>query len=97
MLRTWTAAAVLLAVAACSSDAGSSSSTGNAPSPSETEAASAPYVGVGFGPVGLTATEDGSVWVVSARGETVARIPAGAEEPDQSVDVPGVRLRTTAA
>ena len=48
-------------------------------------------------PVGLTTTEDGAVWVVGAQSETVLRIPAGATEPDLTVDVPGVPLRTTTA
>ena len=57
----------------------------------------APYVETPTGPVGLTTTEDGAVWVVGAQSETVLRIPAGATEPDLTVDVPGVPLRTTAA
>ncbi len=64
---------------------------------SEIEVELAPYVETPTGPVGLTATEDGAVWVVGAQSETVLRIPAGATEPDLTVDVPGVPLRTTAA
>ena len=37
------------------------------------------------------------MWVVGAQSETVLRIPDGASEPDLTVDVPGVPLRTTAA
>jgi streptogramin lyase len=57
----------------------------------------APYVQVHAGPVGLTAADDGSVWVVGSRSNTVSRIPAGAEEPDLTADVPGIPLRATAA
>src|SRR5689334_9623035 len=67
------------------------------PAPSESEVQLAPHVDVGFGPVGLTAADDGSVWVVAARDETVSRIPAGTEAPDLTVDVPGVPLRATSA
>ena len=57
----------------------------------------APYVEAHTGPVGLTATDDGAVWVVGAQSETVLRIPNGATEPDLTIDAPGVPLRTTAA
>ena len=49
-------------------------------------------VDVAAGPVGIAAG-DGAVWVVSAEGETVARIPAGGRRPDVTVDAPGVPLR----
>jgi DNA-binding beta-propeller fold protein YncE len=52
---------------------------------------------VGTGPVGLAVDTDGAVWVVSAQAETVSRVPAGADEPDLVVDVPGVPLRAVAA
>lgn len=100
--------AVLMATAACAEDGPAKESAGpsetpepspsTSPSvPSEVEVEVAPSVAVGAGPVGVTATEDGAVWVVSAQAETVQRIPAGATEPDLAVDVPGVPLRATAA
>src|SRR5690349_15319630 len=98
MLRACLLTSVLLVVAACSSDTGASDAgSPGSPAPDEPEAETAPYVGVGFGPVGLAADDDGSVWVVAARDETLARIPAGADEPDLTVDVPGVPLRVAAA
>jgi streptogramin lyase len=95
MLRVCVPLAALLALTACAgSDSGSPAAR---PSATEPSVEPAPYVDVGFGPVGLTVAEDGSVWVVHARDETAARIPAGATEPDLTVDVPGTPLRTTAA
>ena len=97
--------AVVLLATACGEGGGAGEQdAGATPSPSPTPTASvepteppvSPYVEVGAGPVGLTAAK-GAVWVVSAQGETVQRIPAGASEPDLTVDVPGVPLRATAA
>ena len=51
----------------------------------------APYVEIRAGPVGLTATEDGTVWVVARASETACRIPAGATAPDLTVDAPACR------
>ena len=83
--------ALLLAATACDgSGKPSSPATSAADDP-------APYVQVPAGPVGLTSTEDGSVWAVGARSDTVSRIPGGAAAPDLTVDVPGVPLRATAA
>lgn len=65
--------------------------------PSDVPVVAAPSVAVGAGPVGVTSTEDGAVWVVSAQAEAVQRIPPGATEPDLTVEVPGVPLRATAA
>jgi streptogramin lyase len=93
MLRLCALVSAALVLVACStSDSGSPS-----PSAGETPAGSAPYVEVDAGPVGLTATPDGSVWVVAAQGDTVARIPAGATAPDLTVDTPGTPLRATSA
>jgi streptogramin lyase len=50
---------------------------------------------VGDGPVGLATGRAGAVWAVSARGDAVSRIPAGAAEPDLVVEVPGTPLRAT--
>ena len=50
---------------------------------------------VDAGPVGLAIGEAGAVWAVSARGDAVSRIPAGAAEPDLVVEVPGTPLRAT--
>ncbi|WP_151082515.1 hypothetical protein [Nocardioides cynanchi] len=50
---------------------------------------------VGAGPVGLARGEAGAVWAVSARGDAVSRVPAGATEPDLVVEVPGTPLRAT--
>jgi streptogramin lyase len=83
-----------LLVACSGTDSGSARPD---PAPSESEVQLAPHVDVGFGPVGLTTADDGSVWVVAARDETVSRIPPGAEAPDLTVDVPGVPLRATSA
>jgi len=93
---------LLLAVTACGGSGPAHSGSSPAPTsdaavPTEAAVELAPHVEVDAGPVGLTAAEDGSVWVVSARADTVSRIPAGATEPDLTVDVPGVPLRTTAA
>jgi DNA-binding beta-propeller fold protein YncE len=99
--------AVLSLASACATAPGSSgvtepaeSDTSAAP-PAEEPAAEQPttdQVSVGEGPVGLTVDPDGgAVWVVSARAETVSRIPPGATEPDLVIDVPGVPLRAVAA
>jgi streptogramin lyase len=95
MLRRCVLVTVLLGLAACSDPDGGSSKP--SPSPSETEVQTAPYVEVDAGPVGLTSTEDGSVWVVAAQAETVARIPAGATTSDLTVTAPGAPLRATSA
>ncbi len=74
----------VLVLAACSgSDAGSGSSAGPSAPTSSSSAPTdlAPYVEVGAGPVGLTTTDDGSVWVVASQDETVARIAPGATAP----------------
>ena len=100
MLRVCVALLALLAITACSDsdpDPQAAEPSATEPSATETPVEVAPYVETPTGPVGLTATEDGAVWVVGAQSETVLRIPAGATEPDLTVDVPGVPLRTTAA
>ncbi len=107
MIRVCVALMALLVITGCSgSDPGSDSGAADpsatdspATEPSATEPAVevAPYVETPTGPVGLTTTEDGAVWVVGAQSETVLRIPAGATEADLTVDAPGVPLRTTAA
>src|SRR3712207_1428207 len=102
MVRWPAALAALLVLAGCggeedsSDDRPESAGTSSAGTPSaEPSVEVAPFVEVGAGPVGLTAADDGSVWVVSAEDETVARIPAGGDAPDLTVEVPGVPLRTT--
>ncbi len=103
MLRVCIALMALLAITACSdSEPDPQAAEPSATEPSEASVTEAPvevapYVETPTGPVGLTTTEDGAVWVVGAQSETVLRIPAGATEPDLTVDVPGVPLRTTAA
>ena len=100
MLRVCIALMALLAITACSdsdSDPQAAEPSATEPSATESPVEVAPYVETPTGPVGLTTTEDGAVWVVGAQSETVLRIPAGATEPDLTVDVPGVPLRTTAA
>ncbi len=102
MLRIFVLVALLLATAACGgSDSGSdpkaSGSSAPESSPADAEVELAPYVQVHVGPVGLTSSEDGSVWVVGSGSDTIARIPAGAEEADLTVDVPSTPLRATAA
>jgi DNA-binding beta-propeller fold protein YncE len=97
----------LLLATACADDTSTEAEPESAPTPSPTpsdepseepsEEPVAPYVEVEDGPVGLTATKDGAVWVVAAKGETVQRIPVGGSSPDLMVDVPGTPLRTTAA
>jgi hypothetical protein len=78
MVRISALLLVLLAAAACGDadpEPAAGSDTSATPSPTPSEAAEvevAPYVEVDAGPVGLTAGEDGSVWVVAAQGETVA-------------------------
>ena len=103
MLRVCVALMALLAITACS-DSEPDPRRPSRPRPSRPRrprprrrSTLAPYVETPTGPVGLTTTEDGAVWVVGAQSETVLRIPAGATEPDLTVDVPGVPLRTTAA
>ena len=99
--------AVLLATASCGGTEPEKDAAGPTETPDGTRSASpseadvevvvAPSVAVGAGPVGVTATDAGDVWVVSAQAETVQRIPAGATEPDLTIGVPGVPLRATAA
>src|SRR4051794_7100581 len=84
----------LLAVACSASESGGSQPD---PTPAEAAVELAPHVEVGAGPVGLTSSDDASVWVVAAGDETVARLPPGADAPDLTVDAPGVPLRVTAA
>jgi streptogramin lyase len=90
---------LLMLLAACSGSDTGSGDDGAVPdqTPGASEVQPAPHVEVDSGPVGLTTAEDGSVWVVAAGDETVARIPPGAHEPDLTVDVPGVPLRATSA
>ena len=97
MLRVCVALLALLAITACSDSESDPEAESAEPSATETPVDVAPYVETPTGPVGLTATEDGAVWVVGAQSETVLRIPAGATEPDLTIDVPGMPLRTTAA
>ena len=97
MLRVCVALLALLAITACSDSEPDPEAEAAEPSATETPVEVAPYVETHTGPVGLTATEDGAVWVVGAQSETVLRIPAGATEPDLTIDAPGVPLRTTAA
>src|SRR4051812_34118508 len=87
--------ALVLTTSACG---GSDSGSGSAdPEPTDDTADLAPYVQGHARPVGLTATDDGSICVVGSGSTTLSRIPAGAEAPDLTVDVDGVPLRATSA
>ena len=105
MLRVCVALLALLAITACSdsdpdpeaAEPSTSEPSSSEPTTTEPPVEVAPYVETPTGPVGLTTTEDGAVWVVGAESETVLRIPAGGTSPDLTVDAPGVPLRTTAA
>jgi len=92
MHRSGVVLVLLLAATACAGSPDESGSTTVPASPTPS-----PFVQVHTGPVGLTAGDDDSVWVVGARSDTVVRIPAGATEPDLAVDVAGTPLRATAA
>ncbi|WP_372734668.1 hypothetical protein [Nocardioides sp.] len=84
---------VVLLLAGCA-DGESSRSQDGAAAP---DAELIPYVEVERGPIGVTATDDGDVWVVSAYGDALSRIPSGADEPDLVAEVAGTPLRATAA
>ena len=98
--------AAALAVSACSADpaaapepddtTSSASSAGSTDSSPNAEPVDSEYVDVAAGPVGVAAG-DGAVWVVSAAGEVVSRIPVGARRPDLVVNVSGVPLRVAVA
>ena len=53
-------------------------------------------VRVGTGPVGVTATASGDVWVAVAGADQVVRVSAGGRRPEASVPVDGTPLRLTA-
>ena len=79
MLRVCVALLALLAITACAdSDPDPQAAEASATEPSatpETPVEVAPYVETPTGPVGLTTTEDGAVWVVGAQSETVPADP----------------------
>jgi len=84
-------------VAGCGGPEESPADTSPPSSESSAATADAPSVAVEAGPVGVTADDEGSVWVVSAGAGALSRIPDGGSEPDLVVDLPGVPLRAVAA
>ena len=93
MHRSAVVLVLLLAATGCGSSPDESGTAPVAASPTPS-----PFVQVHTGPVGLTAGEDGSVWVVGAQSDTVVRIPAAGAEPESSAELPqavAARSRTS--
>jgi streptogramin lyase len=89
MRRTLLAAlAVLLGVSACGKT--------DAP-PAAKPKSDIAGVAVGTGPIGITATPSGDVWVAVSVADKIVRIRPGAAQPTAEVPVPGTPLRLTSA